>query len=47
MYSGTAWVNASIVAQAVTQEGFQGYLTGTWPAGAFMWYGAWTASAEL
>lgn len=47
MYSGTTWVNASIAAQAVTQEGFQGNLNGTWPAGAFMWYGAWTASAEL
>jgi hypothetical protein len=46
VYNGSAWINTSSVnGQASTAEGFNTALafTGT----AYMYYGAWTASAEL
>lgn len=44
---GAGWVNGSPSFQSSTQNGFGFVVSGTWSAGAIMWYGAWTASAEL
>ena len=43
----TAWVNGSVAIQSQTTSGFGPVISGTWAAGAIMWYGAWTVSAEL
>jgi hypothetical protein len=41
------WVNGAPSVQTSTTTGFAPVAAGTWPAAAAMWYGAWTASAEL
>jgi hypothetical protein len=43
----TGWVNGSAFVQTSTQQGFTLNFSGVWAAGAIMWFGAWTASAEL
>jgi len=42
-----AWVAGTPALQSSTTSGFGLVISGVWAAGPIMWYGAWTASAEL
>jgi len=44
---GSGWVNGTGTAQSFTTSGFGLNMVGTWASGPSLWYGAWTASAEL
>jgi len=44
---GIGWANGSIATQSYTANGVGFYTNGTFAAGPTMFYGAWTASAEL
>jgi hypothetical protein len=47
VYDAGAWNAATVTIGASTATGFGGAITGTWAAGAWLTFFAWTADAEL